>query len=239
MSGTEDARQTGLVAYQTNRLRETDYQAAHQVALKRRAFETFDALLRHRGQRGLEAGQVLVDLGAGDGSFVRVAGDAGLAASGLDAADGIDLERDRLPIGDRSVDVVTALSVIEHLAKPSMFLGEVLRILRPSGALILVTPNWRYSQADFFDDPTHVHPYSPGSMEKVLRFHGYEQTYVGPWVVKKPAWIWGLSWRFAFARWCLPFRGDAPRWIPSFLKGHSRSILAMAVAPQDAASGDA
>jgi len=237
MSEFRDDRQRSLVSYQTNRLEEASYRPDRQIELKKRVFETFDSLLRHRGQPGLQAGQVLVDLGAGDGAFVQVARDAGLDATGFDASDGLDFERDQLPVRDQSVDVVTGVSVIEHLTNPAVFLAEIFRILRPGGVLLLVAPNWRYSQADFFDDPTHVHPYTPTSLEKVLRYHHFDKVFVGPWVVKKPAWIWDLSWRFGYARWCLPFRGDAPPWVPDFLKGKSRSILAMGLAPAVATDG--
>lgn len=231
-SGQEDSvRRSGLVAYQRGRLGEQGYQPSRQEALKRRVFDTFDALLRHRGKPGLLPGMTLVDLGASDGALVRVAQAAGLEARGFDAADGLDLETDPLPLPDASVDVVTCVSLIEHLYDPARMLAEARRVLRPGGAIVLVTPNWKYSARDFFDDPTHVHPYTPVSMARALRFHGFAEVFVAPWIVKKPAWMWDLSNAFFFARWCLPFRGNAPKWIPGFLKGQSRSILAIGVAP--------
>lgn len=225
-------RHSGLIAYQRGRLDEQAYQSTRQDQLKRRVFDTFDALMRFRGRPGLLPGMALVDLGASDGALVRVAQAAGLQARGFDAADGLDLAVDRLPIDDQSVDVVTCVSLIEHVHDPSQMLSEVRRVLRPGGSIVLVTPNWKYSWQNFFDDPTHVHPYTPTSIARVLRFHGFADVFVGPWIVKKPAWMWNLSKSFYFARWCLPFRGDAPAWIPSFLKGQSRSILAMALAPE-------
>ncbi len=228
---TENIRRNSLRSYQQNRLSKLGNDAGTQHRLKRRVFETFDALLRHLERPGLTAGQVLIDLGAGDGAFAKVAADAGLDATGLDASDGIDLESDQLPLEDHSVDIVTGISVIEHVRDPSVMLAETRRVLRPGGSIILVTPNWQYSQHDFYDDPTHVHPYTPVSIAAALQNNGFEQVYVGPWVVKKPAWLWALSWRFFYARWFLPFRGDAPRWIPGILKGKSRSLLATAVAP--------
>lgn len=230
--GKQDINRKGLTAYQLGRLREKRFDYTRQLHLKRRVFDTFDTLLRFRGQAGLLAGQTFVDLGTGDGALVEIARESGLAAIGIDATDDINFEVDRLPIDDPSVDVVTAVSLIEHLRNPTMILSEALRILRPGGAIILVTPNWRYSQTDFYDDPTHIHPYTAVSLERTLRHHGFEQIFVGPWIAKKPVWIWSLSWRFFFARWCLPFRGDAPSFVPNFLKGKSCSLLAIGIAPE-------
>lgn len=225
------ARKDALAAYQAGLAADPKYAAERQARLKARVFDTFDALLRHRGLAGLAAGTRLVDLGAADGSFVRVCRAKGVEALGLDAADGLDFEADALPVGSGTVDVVTAVSVIEHLASPARMLAEVRRILKPGGALVLVTPNWRYSWRDFFDDPTHVHPYTPVSLRKALGHAGFVAPYVVPWLVKKPPRLWDRPRAFFAAYWLIPFRGDAPRWIPEFLRGRSASILALARSP--------
>jgi len=52
-----------------------------------------------------------------------------------------DLSKDPIPIGDESVDLVTALEVIEHLVNPDHMLREARRVLKPRGTLLLTTPN--------------------------------------------------------------------------------------------------
>jgi SAM-dependent methyltransferase len=44
---------------------------------------------------------------------------------------------------DRSFDVVTMISVLEHLSEPLDVLRECRRVLRPAGSLLLNVPNWR------------------------------------------------------------------------------------------------
>lgn len=46
-----------------------------------------------------------------------------------------------LPLSDTSVDVVTAMDVLEHLVEPQMLVSEVYRVLRPGGYAVFATPN--------------------------------------------------------------------------------------------------
>ncbi|HUU24580.1 MAG TPA: class I SAM-dependent methyltransferase [Methyloceanibacter sp.] len=213
--------------YHRYQLETPAWKIERQRKLKRRVFETFSMWLRSNGLPPLGPGRKVVDLGSGAGTFVECCREEGIDARGIDISDGINLETDDLPIASDSVDVVTAISVLEHLRSPEKMLSETMRILKPEGAVILVCPNWKYSVKTFFDDPTHVHPYTPGSMRQVLAMYGFEAVEVAPWLVKKPAWMWFLRWRFFVAFRVLPFRGDAPRWIPGFLKGRSSSLLAI------------
>ena len=48
--------------------------------------------------------------------------------------------QERLPLEEESVDVVTMMALIEHLDRPQEALGEIYRILRSGGRLILTTP---------------------------------------------------------------------------------------------------
>ena len=56
-------------------------------------------------------------------------------------------------------------SVIEHIYNPNNFLNEIKRILKKNGNLIIVTPNFRFSFKEFYDDPTHVKPYTEESLK--------------------------------------------------------------------------
>ena len=47
----------------------------------------------------------------------------------------------RLPCRTSSVDVVTALQVLEHLWEQPRFVRECARVLRPGGRMLLTTPN--------------------------------------------------------------------------------------------------
>lgn len=53
----------------------------------------------------------------------------------------VDIERDRLPFQDSSIDVVLANQVLEHTKDVFWIFHEISRVLRPGGHLILGVPN--------------------------------------------------------------------------------------------------
>jgi SAM-dependent methyltransferase len=63
-----------------------------------------------------------------------------------------DLERS-LPFRDDSFDNIFAVHVFEHIRDLLGLMRELHRILRPTGALHVLTPNWRFVNA--VADPTH------------------------------------------------------------------------------------
>lgn len=85
-------------------------------------------------------GGVLVDLGSGDpGHYAELLRGTGYDYVGVDVvgrAPDLLADAHRLPFSDGSVDVVVAISVLEHLRSPAVALREILRVLRPGGALI-------------------------------------------------------------------------------------------------------
>ncbi|HEX3518475.1 MAG TPA: methyltransferase domain-containing protein [Solirubrobacteraceae bacterium] len=104
----------------------------------------------------LSAGERVLDVGCGDGSFAAELQAAGAEVVGIDVADEalrrararnpeIELQmvdQDRpWPLEDASFDVVWAGEVIEHVADTAAWLSEVRRVLRSGGALLLSTPD--------------------------------------------------------------------------------------------------
>jgi SAM-dependent methyltransferase len=96
-------------------------------------------------------GKVL-DLGCGDGDYAKRLKDLGLdvIASDMDLgrfkyrnlinfkASNLD---EALPFSEDSFDYIIFLEVIEHLYNPDFVIGQINRILKPNGVLILSTPN--------------------------------------------------------------------------------------------------
>jgi ubiquinone/menaquinone biosynthesis C-methylase UbiE len=53
---------------------------------------------------------------------------------------------ERMPFADRSFDLITARSVMEHVAVPEITMREARRVLRPGGVFLMATPNLLYYQ---------------------------------------------------------------------------------------------
>jgi len=99
----------------------------------------------------------LLDLGCGDGSLTIEVAKAVKAkkiycvdidARALSVAEArgaktflLDLSKDKIPLQDNSVDLVTSFEVIEHLINPDNMLKEVYRVLKFNGYLLISTPN--------------------------------------------------------------------------------------------------
>ncbi|MFT4091227.1 MAG: methyltransferase domain-containing protein [Asticcacaulis sp.] len=217
----------------------TDHGTAHYNARQKlgvREVDTFARLARLAGYAHVLAPSPddlnkrrLLDAGCGDRYIETAVTDRGFDYVGLDVED-TNFERSPLPLTDSSIDIYVSLAVIEHLNEATLFLCEALRVLKPGGIIILSTPNFQMDFRNFYNDPTHVRPYTPRSLEKVLALTGFEQIGIFPGLRCKPDWYYKGKSRFWKARWLLPFRGDN-RYAPSWLKGRATSLFAIARKP--------
>ncbi|MFV0260758.1 MAG: class I SAM-dependent methyltransferase [Acidimicrobiales bacterium] len=85
------------------------------------------------------------------------------------AADGAGL-----PLADRSVDWIVSSHIIEHFVHPETHVTELARVLRPGGTALVLTPN----ETTDFENPFHVHLFSPDSLARMLGRH-FEEVQVG------------------------------------------------------------
>jgi len=186
-----------------------DVNADHMQAVDRRHWwfrskAAYVATALARTGRGPSSSGWLVDAGGGSGAVAamvgwpvdRVAvveGNRSLTitarnASGLGAVQG---SVEHLPVADASVEVLTLLDVIEHLADPQPALAECRRVLEPGGRLVINVPahQWLWSEADV--RLGHHRRYSRRGLRSALVQAGFEPelvTHVFSWLVL-PVWI--------------------------------------------------
>lgn len=134
----------------------------------------------------------LLDIGCGNGSSMLVLKEHGWHVEGIDfdeksiaqartnglKADVGELKDFHYP--DNSFDAIMMSHVIEHVPEPIDFLRECLRILKPGGTLVAITPNatslghrrfgscWRGLEV-----PRHLHVFTPTSLALAAEKAGY------------------------------------------------------------------
>jgi SAM-dependent methyltransferase len=157
-----------------------------------------DQLIRHLpAPRG--PGRRLLDVGCGQGEFLRIARGLGFEAIGLDldataAARGraLGLEilvgtLDGAALEPGSFDHVTMSHVVEHLHDPVGALRRVRALLRPGGRVWIQTPNVGAEGLKRFgaawrglEPPRHLTLFGPESLDRALVAAGFGETRLLP-----------------------------------------------------------
>jgi SAM-dependent methyltransferase len=87
----------------------------------------------------------VVDLGCGPGAHARALARRGYEVTGLDGSPRmVDVARARAArdnLNGGSLGGALAILVIQHLADPASFIGEIRRCLRSGGHLLLIAPD--------------------------------------------------------------------------------------------------
>jgi len=145
----------------------------------------------------------LLDVGCGDGRFLRYAKEQGFEVWGIDF-DKKSVENVKRNLGIDTVfpmsleefyeyakeknlkfDVITFFEVLEHQDKPRKFLEMVKGLLKEGGYIAGSVPNrerlfvemdWKYSHEDY--PPHHFLRFSKSSLEKALNFSGFKDVEV-------------------------------------------------------------
>jgi len=149
-------------------------------------------LVSHYFQRQIPADGCVVELGAGYGNFInnvraarRIAQDqwpdfANHLAPGVESHAGPVTDLSFLD--DNSVDFAFASNLFEHITQHDFasVLAQLRRKLKRHGSLTLIQPNFRYAFREYFDDYTHITPYSHLSMCDFLQANSYEVVHCVP-----------------------------------------------------------
>jgi SAM-dependent methyltransferase len=141
-------------------------------------------LARYVFTRPFVASGRVLDVACGSGYGLSVLRQAGARPFGVDVSMAAALEArggdtearvlvadgTRLPFPDRSFDAVVSFETIEHLQNRGGFVGELSRVLRDQGLLILSTPNAVHTRPvnGKPQNPFHCHEYTPEELRAEL-----------------------------------------------------------------------
>jgi len=132
----------------------------------------------------------LLEPGCGRGEHLRLFRDLGLDVYGMDISPEAqslasdlnislcDLDSQDMPYPDNYFDVVYSKSFLEHIREPSVFLKEAMRVLKPGGLLLSMVPDWESQHKTFYDDYTHIHPFTIVSLKNIQLVIGFEKVNV-------------------------------------------------------------
>ena len=87
------------------------------------------------------------------------------------------MESTRLPLESESVDIVILNHLIEHINDTEFFMGTIIRVLKPGACLYVRTPNIKKVGASFWDDYTHVKPFTFTSLKHLMATYQLEEKF--------------------------------------------------------------
>jgi 2-polyprenyl-3-methyl-5-hydroxy-6-metoxy-1,4-benzoquinol methylase len=148
---------------------------------------------------GLPPGGAALDVGAGEGAFSSRLLDQGFRVTAIELEPGrfqapapclnLDLNRDFAGSVDQKFDLIVAMEIAEHLRDPRHLISECLGLLKPTGTLIVSSPNvesWlsrirflREGRFHWFDEASyhsvgHITPILSWQVAQICREHGAE-----------------------------------------------------------------
>ena len=103
----------------------------------------------------------------------------------------IDQQKNKIATEGDKFDLVVASHVLEHVYHPIDLFQELVRITKPDGLIYLETPSERsimvkstknpdsHAFFSFWDDPTHIRPWTPASLYRLAISCGCVPTYWG------------------------------------------------------------
>ena len=147
-----------------------------------------------------EKGSIL-DIGCGYGHFIKMMGNAGWAAVGIEPSSrtsgyakdkGLTVIKttiDDAEFPDESFDVITAFYVLEHLFDPLSAVKKIFMLLKPRGLTVLrvphTTPLVKFLtifkiKNNLYDLPFHLYDFSPKTIRLLLEKAGFSSIRVIP-----------------------------------------------------------
>ncbi|MDD0844988.1 methyltransferase domain-containing protein [Pseudomonas sp. Gutcm_11s] len=162
----------------------------------------------------------VLDIGCGDGTFVRFCAEFGAevifadidgekiagverSLQGSRARGVVPLVTDAnpLPLPDARVSKVVAMEVLEHVEDPAQFVRELVRVGKPGAQYLITVPDAlaenvqkNLAPASYFERPNHIRVFQRDEFEKLLTDAGL--------IVEKRAYYgfyWSIWWFFFWA----------------------------------------
>lgn len=154
-------------------------------------------IVRYEAVKDIVKGKVVLDIASGSGYGTAIIANYAKKAIGVDLeseaikyakknypAKNIEfLQGDgtKIPLDDKSVDVVVSCETLEHIEAYDTFMKEIKRVLKPDGLLVLSTPNdIEFPEGAHY----HVHEFEHAEFKKLVKkyFKNSKPYYQATWI---------------------------------------------------------
>ena len=105
-----------------------------------------------------------------------------------------NISNEKLPFEDNFFDAIYSKSLIEHISNHEFFFKECRRVLKSKGILITYTPDWETQYLNFYDDITHIKPFTKITLKNCYKMYGFENSRV------ETSYQLPFIWKFPFLK---------------------------------------
>jgi ubiquinone/menaquinone biosynthesis C-methylase UbiE len=150
----------------------------------------------------------LLEIGCGRGDFINEFAQQNVISFATDINDVRDnlnqkvsfslnnISDEKLPFSDNEFDAIYSKSLIEHLTNHEIFFTECKRVLKKGGVLITYTPDWETQYLNFYDDITHIKPFTKISLLTAHKIYNFEECYVEKFFQLPLVWKFSILKKF-------------------------------------------
>lgn len=130
----------------------------------------------------------ILSIGSGDYIHEKFLELYGCSVTCLNDKNIYNAEVDNLHFIEDTFDFVFIKSVIEHISNTDLFLSEIYRVLKPNGKVIILTPDYQKQKDFFYDDYTHVKPFTLSSLKMALLLNNFKIEYAKHFYYYRAIW---------------------------------------------------
>jgi SAM-dependent methyltransferase len=139
----------------------------------------------------MQTGQSILEVGSGRSELLVHFKKMGMETYAIDSANSaaefankagasfelynLSPENSKEPFNGKKFDVIFSKSFIEHLHDPIYFFEWSKSNLNYNGKLISLTPDWESNTKIFYDDVTHVKPFTKVSLNQILELGNFKE----------------------------------------------------------------
>ena len=162
-------------------------------------YGVIEHLHRYAVAREFCAGRIVLDIASGEGYGTSLLAAVAAFVYGVDiSSDAVEHARAKystsnlsflvgeaiaIPIDDRSVDVITCFETIEHLEKHEEMFAEFCRVLKPTGLLILSSPESSIYHRRDPDNKFHRKEIGQAGLRNLVNLHFRHASYYNQMLV--------------------------------------------------------